>query len=85
MADPAPPRPKPRRARGLMDRRGPGLALERHLIARIARIDGCILSRMTGSGGTVFGLFGSSAQAHQAAHELRALWPGYWVAAAPVI
>lgn len=38
MADPAPPRPKPRRARGLMDRRGPGLALERDLIARIARV-----------------------------------------------
>ena len=55
------------------------------LIARIARIDGCILSRMSGSGGTVFGLFGSSAQAHQAAHELRAEWPTYWVAAAPVI
>lgn len=55
------------------------------LTARMARIDGCILSRMSGSGGTVFGLFGSSAQAHQAAHELRALWPGYWVAAAPVI
>lgn len=55
------------------------------LIERIARIDGCILSRMSGSGGTVFGLFGSSAQAHQAAHELRAHWPAYWVAAAPVI
>ena len=40
---------------------------------------------MSGSGGTVFGLFGSSAQAHQAAHDLRARWPGYWVAAAPVI
>lgn len=55
------------------------------LIARIEHIDGCMLSRMSGSGGTVFGLFGSSAQAHQAAHELRAHWPGYWVAAAPVI
>lgn len=55
------------------------------LIARIGSIDGCILSRMSGSGGTVFGLFGSSAQAHQAAHELRALWPAYWVAAAPVV
>ncbi len=55
------------------------------LIARMGKVDGCILARMSGSGGTVFGLFGSSAQAHQAAHELRALWPGYWVAAAPVI
>jgi 4-diphosphocytidyl-2-C-methyl-D-erythritol kinase len=55
------------------------------LIARMGRIDGCMLARMSGSGGTVFGLFGSSAQAHQAAHELRAEWPGYWVAAAPVM
>lgn len=61
------------------------LPLIGELIARMARIDGCMLSRMSGSGGTVFGLFGSSAQAHQAAHELRAVWPGYWVAAAPVI
>jgi 4-diphosphocytidyl-2-C-methyl-D-erythritol kinase len=55
------------------------------LLARVGQIDGCMLSRMSGSGGTVFGLFGSSAQAHQAAHELRAEWPAYWVAAAPVI
>ncbi|MDP1730265.1 MAG: 4-(cytidine 5'-diphospho)-2-C-methyl-D-erythritol kinase [Devosia sp.] len=55
------------------------------LIERMAGIDGCMLARMSGSGGTVFGLFGSGAQAHQAAHDLRARWPGYWVAAAPVI
>lgn len=33
-----PNRPKARRARGLMDRRGPGLALERGLIQRIAQV-----------------------------------------------
>jgi 4-diphosphocytidyl-2-C-methyl-D-erythritol kinase len=55
------------------------------LIAEIRAIDGCMLSRMTGSGGTVFGLFGSSARAHQAAHDLRAACPRYWVAAAPVL
>jgi len=55
--------------------------IKRHLAA----IDGCILARMSGSGGTVFGLFGSSAQAHQAAHDLRMLWPDYWVAAAPLL
>ncbi len=32
------PRPKPRRARGLHDRRGPGLAAERALIAKIAAV-----------------------------------------------
>jgi len=55
------------------------------LKARLAAIDGCILARMSGSGATVFGLFGSSAQAHQAAHDLRTHWPDYWVAAAPLI
>ncbi|MDB5562302.1 MAG: 4-diphosphocytidyl-2-C-methyl-D-erythritol kinase [Hyphomicrobiales bacterium] len=55
------------------------------LIARIAKTQGCMLARMSGSGATVFGLFGSSALAHQAAHDLRATFPAYWVAAAPVI
>ena len=55
------------------------------LIARIDEIEVCMLARMSGSGGTVFGLFGSAAQAHQAAHDLRARWPEYWVAAAPVL
>src|SRR5690606_19554949 len=55
------------------------------LIERMGRAGGCILARMSGSGATVFGLFGSSAQAHQAAHDLRETWPAYWVAAAPLI
>ena len=55
------------------------------LIARLRLANGCILARMSGSGATVFGLFGSSAQAHQAAHDLRETWPAYWVAAAPLI
>lgn len=38
MTEPAAPRPKPRRARGLMDRRGASLAVERGLIARIAKV-----------------------------------------------
>jgi 4-diphosphocytidyl-2-C-methyl-D-erythritol kinase len=55
------------------------------LIAALAVIEGCILARMSGSGATVFGLFGSAARAHQAAHDLRAKYPGYWVAAAPLL
>ena len=55
------------------------------LIVRLRGASGCILSRMSGSGATVFGLFGSGAQAHQAAHDLREMWPGYWVAAAPLV
>jgi 4-diphosphocytidyl-2-C-methyl-D-erythritol kinase len=55
------------------------------LVEAIGKTDGCILARMTGSGGTVFGLFGSASRAHQVAHDLRERWPGYWVAAAPVL
>lgn len=54
------------------------------LIAEFAEFDGCILARMSGSGGTVFGLFASAAGAHQAAHDLRERHRDYWVAAAPV-
>ena len=54
------------------------------LTARLREASGCMLARMSGSGATVFGLFGSGAQAHQAAHDLRAKWPEYWVAAAPL-
>jgi len=55
------------------------------LRGRLGRANGCILARMSGSGATVFGLFGSAAQAHQAAHDLREIWPDYWVAASPLI
>jgi 4-diphosphocytidyl-2-C-methyl-D-erythritol kinase len=55
------------------------------LTERLAAAKGCMLARMSGSGATVFGLFGSGALAHQAAHDLRAAHPGYWVAAAPVL
>lgn len=55
------------------------------LLREMRVLDGCALARMSGSGGTVFGLFGSAAQAHQAAHDMRAKYPQYWVAAAPVI
>ena len=55
------------------------------LTAAMAGASGAILARMSGSGATVFSLFGSSAQAHQAAHDLRERWPGYWVAASPLI
>lgn len=55
------------------------------IIAEMRRVDGCILARMSGSGATVFGLFGSATRAHQAAHDLRSLWPDYWVAAAPAL
>lgn len=55
------------------------------LIEQLGKLSGCMLARMSGSGATVFGLFGSGALAHQAAHDLRAAHPAYWVAAAPLL
>lgn len=55
------------------------------LIAALAAMPGCMLSRMSGSGATVFALFGSGAQAHEAAREIRRLHPDYWVSAAPLL
>jgi 4-diphosphocytidyl-2-C-methyl-D-erythritol kinase len=95
--DPLPPLPRPLTrpaqlgiwlAETRNDLEAPAIALVPvigELIARIAETQGCILARMSGSGATVFGLFGSSALAHQAAHDLRAAMPACWVAAAPVI
>lgn len=55
------------------------------LIDDLAQTQGCILARMSGSGATVFGLFGSASQAHGAAHELRLRRPQHWFAAAPLL
>jgi 4-diphosphocytidyl-2-C-methyl-D-erythritol kinase len=55
------------------------------IVALLAETQGCMLARMSGSGATVFGLFGSSGQAHQAAQVMRAAHPDHWVAAAPLM
>ncbi|KRA55973.1 4-(cytidine 5'-diphospho)-2-C-methyl-D-erythritol kinase [Devosia sp. Root635] len=55
------------------------------IVAHLGETQGCMLARMSGSGATVFGLFGSSGQAHQAAQVMRAANPDHWVAAAPLI
>ncbi|ODT83366.1 MAG: 4-(cytidine 5'-diphospho)-2-C-methyl-D-erythritol kinase [Pelagibacterium sp. SCN 64-44] len=55
------------------------------LIEEMAAGAGCILARMSGSGATVFGLFGAEGQAHEAAHEMRRLHPDYWVGTAPLL
>lgn len=55
------------------------------VIEALGQTQGCMLARMSGSGATVFGLYGSSAQAHQAAHEMLKAHPDYWVAAAPLL
>lgn len=49
---------------------------------RMAALPGCLLARMSGSGGTCFGLFAEDRAALAAAETLRA--GGTWAAAAPV-
>ncbi|ACJ00543.1 4-(cytidine 5'-diphospho)-2-C-methyl-D-erythritol kinase [Rhodospirillum centenum] len=46
---------------------------------------GCRLARMSGSGATCFGLFGSETDARAAAAGLRAARPGWWAEAAPLL
>lgn len=52
------------------------------VLERLAGADGCALSRMSGSGGTCFGLFESEAAARAAT---RAMPDGWWAEAAPVL
>jgi 4-diphosphocytidyl-2-C-methyl-D-erythritol kinase len=49
------------------------------VLAALAKQSGCQLARMSGSGATCFGLFGSSSEAETAARNLAAAQPGWWV------
>jgi len=51
------------------------------VLAALADQKGCALARMSGSGATCFGLFGSDAEAAAAAQALASARPGWWVAA----
>jgi 4-diphosphocytidyl-2-C-methyl-D-erythritol kinase len=55
------------------------------MLAAIAATDGCLLSRMSGSGATCFGLFATQAQATEAAAKLQLARPGWWVAPAELL
>jgi 4-diphosphocytidyl-2-C-methyl-D-erythritol kinase len=46
---------------------------------------GCLLARMSGSGGTCFGLFADEAIARAGAARIAAAEPAWWVVAAPVL
>lgn len=46
---------------------------------------GCLMSRMSGSGATCFGLFETETAAHTAAAAITRSAPDWWVAAAPVL
>ncbi len=52
------------------------------VLSRIAATDGCLLARMSGSGATCFGLYASRTEADWAAHDIREVFPDWWVAAA---
>jgi 4-diphosphocytidyl-2-C-methyl-D-erythritol kinase len=51
----------------------------------LASTPGCLLARMSGSGGTHFGLFASEADAFAAARALTTDHSAWWIAAAPVL
>lgn len=55
------------------------------VLAAVARTPNCLLARMSGSGATCFGLFGSAAGASRAAKALTAAEPAWWVRAAKVL
>jgi 4-diphosphocytidyl-2-C-methyl-D-erythritol kinase len=51
----------------------------------LAALPGCLLARISGSGGTHFGLFATAEAAALAARSLSASHPGWWVAEGPVL
>ena len=55
------------------------------IIEEMAQAPGCMLARMSGSGATVFALFGSEGPAHDLASQMRRLHPDYWVGTAPLL
>jgi 4-diphosphocytidyl-2-C-methyl-D-erythritol kinase len=50
------------------------------VLAALAGCDGCLFARMSGSGATCFGLFGSDAAAAATAQRLSAAHPAWWIA-----
>jgi 4-diphosphocytidyl-2-C-methyl-D-erythritol kinase len=55
-----------------------------HVRAALSAQQGCLMSRMSGSGATCFGLFPDPLAAAAAARTLTAAQPHWWVAAAPL-
>ena len=53
----------------------------RTVLAALASLPGCLFARMSGSGPTCFGLFGTPEEAEAGAHGLRRERPGWWIKA----
>jgi 4-diphosphocytidyl-2-C-methyl-D-erythritol kinase len=49
------------------------------VLEALAATPGCLLSRLSGSGGTCFALYPDAAASTEAARRLAALWPEWWV------
>ena len=62
----------------------PAIALEpavKTVLDTLGRLDGCLLSRLSGSGPTCFALFSTPAMAAGAARDIERAHPEWWVAA----
>jgi 4-diphosphocytidyl-2-C-methyl-D-erythritol kinase len=51
----------------------------------LSALPGCLLARMSGSGGTHFGLFDTATAARRAARSLAAQQPHWWITDAPIL
>ena len=51
------------------------------VLRALERSANCLLARMSGSGATCFGLFGSQGTAEEAARRMQAAQPGWWIQA----
>jgi 4-diphosphocytidyl-2-C-methyl-D-erythritol kinase len=49
------------------------------VLGTLERQEGCRLARMSGSGGTCFGLFETAAAAEASARQMQASQPGWWI------
>ncbi len=54
------------------------------VLEALAGTGGCALARMSGSGGTCFGLYATEAEARAAALTVSGAYPDWWVVATPV-
>jgi 4-diphosphocytidyl-2-C-methyl-D-erythritol kinase len=52
----------------------------RDALAAISETDGCLLSRLSGSGATCFGLYNGVEEAQQAGEAIKAQHPEWWIA-----
>jgi len=55
------------------------------VLGRLAETEGCLLSRMSGSGASCFGLYATAEEARKGAAALEVLQPKWWIHAAPML